>query len=123
RYGRPFFCRLDVPVYRAADIEDKQHFDGVVLLRPNQNAETAVMRGAIIRPVVIKLVRRAGARKWTKAAQRVVTATCSRSRFTSAARDRWWKSSTRRPERSCSIASITVRYSRSVTGRPACFNS
>ena len=63
--GEQFFGRLDVPIHRAADIEEQQHLDGVVPLRPHQNVEIALVRGAFDRAVEIELVRRASARKFT----------------------------------------------------------
>ena len=65
-----FLRRLDVPVHRAADVEEQQHLDGVVPLRPHQDVEIAFVRGALDGAVEVELVRRAGAREFAQPAQR-----------------------------------------------------
>src|SRR5580704_5671698 len=70
RRREQFFGRLDVPIHRAADVEEQQHLDGVVALRPHQNVEIALMRGALDGAVEIELLRRAGAGEFAQAPQR-----------------------------------------------------
>src|SRR5579862_6075179 len=70
RRGKKFFGRLDVPIHRAADVEEQQHLDGVVPLRPHQDVEIALVRGALDGAVEIELLRRAGAGESAQAAQR-----------------------------------------------------
>ena len=47
---------LDMPVHRAADVEEHQHFDGVTTFRPHMNVEIALARGAFDGAVEIKFV-------------------------------------------------------------------
>ena len=63
-----FLGRLDVPVHRAADVEEQQHLHRVVPLRPHLDVEIAFMRGAFDGGVEIELVGRAGAGEFAQAA-------------------------------------------------------
>jgi hypothetical protein len=60
-----FLGRLDVPVHRAADVEKQQHLDRIVPLRPHQDVEIALVRGAFDGAVEIEFLGRAGAGKFT----------------------------------------------------------
>src|SRR5262249_11601303 len=55
--------RLDVPVHRAADVEEQEHLHGIVALRPHQDVEIALVRGALDGAVEIELLGGAGARE------------------------------------------------------------
>ncbi len=61
---------LDVPIHRAADVEEQQHLDRVVPLRPHQDVKIALVRGAPDGAVEIELLRRAGAGELAQPPQR-----------------------------------------------------
>src|SRR5262245_44716837 len=62
--------RLDVPVHRAADVEEQQHLHRVVPLRPHQDVEVSLVRGALDGAIEVELLGRAGAGELAQAAQR-----------------------------------------------------
>ena len=62
--------RLDVPVHRAADVEEQQHLHRIVPLRPHQDVEIALVRGALDGAVEIEFVGRTGARELAQPPQR-----------------------------------------------------
>src|SRR5258705_8955080 len=62
--------RLHVPVHRAADVEEQEHLHGVVALRPHQDVEVALVRGALDGAVEVELLGRAGARELAQPPQR-----------------------------------------------------
>ena len=68
RRGKQFFGRLDVPIHRAADIEEQKHLHGVVPLGAHMDIEIALDRGALDGAVEIEFVGRAGAREFAQAA-------------------------------------------------------
>src|SRR5262249_34671670 len=68
--GREQLLRdLDMPIHRAADVEEQQHLDGVVPLGPHVDVEIALVRRAFDGAVEIELLRRPGARELAQAAQ------------------------------------------------------
>ena len=70
RRREQFLGRLDVPVHRAADVEEQQHLHRIVPLRPHLDVEIALVRGALDGAVEIEFVGRAGARELAQAPQR-----------------------------------------------------
>ena len=70
RRREQFLGRLDVPVHRAADVEEQQHLHRIVPLRPHLDVEIALVRGALDGAVEIEFVGRAGAGEFAQAAQR-----------------------------------------------------
>ena len=62
--------RLDVPIHRAADVEEQQHLDRVAALRTHLDVEIAVVGGRTDGVVEIELLGRALAREAAQAAQR-----------------------------------------------------
>src|SRR5947209_3728791 len=70
RGGEQLLDELDVPVHRAADVEQRQHLDGVMPLGAHVDVEIALVRGALDGVVEIELVGRAGARELAQPAQR-----------------------------------------------------
>ncbi len=57
--GEQLLGRLDVPVHRAADVEEQQHLDGVAPLRPQLDVDVALVGGRADRAVEVELVGRA----------------------------------------------------------------
>src|SRR5947207_14699079 len=62
--------KLNMPDHRSADVEQRQHLDGVVTLWPHVDVEIALVRGALDGVVEIELVGRAGAGELAQPAQR-----------------------------------------------------
>src|SRR3979409_2789748 len=67
---KQFPGRLNVPAHRAADVEEQEHLHGVVALRPHQDVEIALVRGALDGAVEVELLGRAGAGELAQAPQR-----------------------------------------------------
>ena len=67
RGRKQFLGRLDVPVHRAADVEEQQHLHGIVPLGPHQDVEIALVGGALDGAVEVELLGRAGARELAQA--------------------------------------------------------
>ena len=61
---------LDVPIHRAADVEEKQHLDRIAALRAHLDVEIAVVGGRTDGVVEIELLGRALARETAQPAQR-----------------------------------------------------
>ena len=55
--GEQLLGRLDVPIHRAADVEEQQHLDGVAPLGPQLDVDIAFVGGRADRAVEIELVR------------------------------------------------------------------
>ena len=70
RGGEQLLRRLDVPVHRAADVEEQQHLDRVAPLRPQLDVDVALVGGRADRAVEVEFLLRALAREAPQAAQR-----------------------------------------------------
>jgi hypothetical protein len=56
RRREQFLGRLDVPVHRAANVEEQQHLHRIVPQRPHLDIEIALMRGALDGAVEIEFI-------------------------------------------------------------------
>src|ERR1700722_3886471 len=61
---------LDVPIHRAADVQEQQHLDGVATLGPELDVDVALVGGGANRAVEVELVLGALARKTPEPPQR-----------------------------------------------------
>ena len=70
RRGEQFLGHLDVPVHRAADVEEQQHLHRVVPLRAHVDIEIALVGRVLDGAVEVEFFRRAGARELAQPPQR-----------------------------------------------------
>src|SRR5690606_27283304 len=63
------FTQLDMPVHRAADVQEQQHFDGVAPLGPHLDVQPALTRRAVDGAVDVQFLGRALAGEAAQAAQ------------------------------------------------------
>src|SRR5262249_6062893 len=70
RRRKEIFRRLDMPVHRAADVEEEQDFDGVAPLGPPAHVDIAALGAAADRFVEVELLGRAFAREAAQAPER-----------------------------------------------------
>src|SRR5262249_48579600 len=68
RGGEQFLGRLDMPVHRAADIEEQKNLNRVVALGTHQNVEISLVRCTPDAAIEIEFFRGAGAREFSQAA-------------------------------------------------------
>jgi hypothetical protein len=114
----------DMPVHRAADVEEQQDFHGVAAFRAQLHVEIAVLRRLADRGVEVKLFGGARAGEATQAAQRATRAEAlvveaTRARDSAQAEARQAAAKAQAAEASDSVARGALNWCGRTRARPA----